>query len=267
MATWVVGDVQGCFTTLRRLLARIRYRQGRDRIGFVGDLVNRGPDSLGVLRWARDQGDSVACVLGNHDLHLLARREGVTAPRKDTLAPVLDAPDADELCDWLAALPFVHEEEGFLLVHAGFLPGWGLADIERAASEARNALRRDRRGFLASLYALRNAASSERGGADALAASVFTRLRIVDAGGQPAFDFDGPPEAIPAGHGPWFEAASLPAGRTVLFGHWAALGLMVSERAVCLDSGCVWEGSLTAMRLEDGALAIEPAARGDGRPL
>lgn len=278
MATWVVGDVQGCFSTFRRLLDRLEFRPGRDRIWFVGDLVNRGPDSLGMLRWAHRHRESVVCVLGNHDLHLLAQLEGVIPARpRDTLAPVLAAPDAVELCDWVAGLPFVHREDGFLLVHAGVLPGWSLSEIETAASESRASLARDRAGFLRSLYSLRGDRPDDAGEEGDLsgsgfeqavaAASVFTRIRIVDGEGTPSFDFDGAPEAIPPGHRPWFECLSLPEEVTVLFGHWAALGLTVSARTVCLDSGCVWNGSLTALRLEDGELRIKPAAAGDGFAL
>ncbi len=276
MATWVVGDVQGCFSTFRRLLDRLEFRPGSDRLWFVGDLVNRGPDSLGMLRWAYRHRESVVCVLGNHDLHLLAQRDGVIPARpRDTLAPLLAAPDAGELCDWVAGLPFVHRENGFLLVHAGLLPGWDLAEVEAAGAAASAGLSRDRPGFLRALYSLRGDAVPDAGerspgdgfGRAVAAASVFTRIRIVDGEGTPAFDFDGVLEAIPPGHRPWFEGLSLPEEVTVLFGHWAALGLMVSEGAVCLDSGCVWNGSLTAVRIEDGALRIQPAVAGDGRPL
>lgn len=275
MATWVVGDVQGCFSTFQALLDHLEFRPGRDRIWFVGDLVNRGPDSLGMLRWAYRNRESVVSVLGNHDLHLLAQREGVIpARRRDTLEPLLAAPDAGELCDWVAGLPFVHLENGFLLVHAGVPPGWDLSQVESGGRAASRALAQDRVRFLRALYSLRGDRPGEAGeipgngsGAAVRAASVFTRIRIVNAEGRPAFDFDGVPEAIPSGHRPWFEGLSLPADLTVLFGHWAALGLMVSDRAVGLDSGCVWNGSLTALRLEDGALRIQPAAVGDGRSL
>ena len=275
MATWVVGDVQGCFSTFQALLDRLEFRPGRDRMWFVGDLVNRGPDSLGMLRWAHRHRDSLVCVLGNHDLHLLAQREGVIPARRgDTLTPVLEAPDADELCDWVAELPFVHVEGGYLLVHAGVTPGWGLPQIESGGKAASEALAQDRAGFLRKLYSLRGDRPGDAGQRSATgfseavtAASILTRIRIVDAAGQPAFDYDGVPEAIPPGHRPWFERLSLPDELTVLFGHWAALGLMVSERAICLDSGCVWNASLTALRLEDGELRIQPAAAEDGQPL
>jgi bis(5'-nucleosyl)-tetraphosphatase (symmetrical) len=218
----------------------------------------------------------VVCVLGNHDLHLLAQREGVIpARRRDTLASLLAAPDAGRLCEWVAGLPFIHLEDGYLLVHAGVPPGWSLPRIESGARAAGRALAADRAGFLRALYAFRGDRSPEDGEGRAgsaleaavTAASVFTRIRVVDPEGNPAYDFDGLPEDVPPGHRPWFEAGSLPEDRTVLFGHWAALGLMVSERAIGLDSGCVWNGSLTALRLEDGELRIQPAAAGDGRPL
>ena len=284
MATWVVGDVQGCFSTFQLLLDRIEFRPGRDRLWFVGDLVNRGPDSLGMLRWARRHESSVVCVLGNHDLHLLAQREGVaSARRRDTLAPVFAAPDAGELCDWGRGTP--------LPPSGGRFP----PRPRRSASRMESVQHRDPRrhrprrsrgrpGRLPerALYATGDGRPRQNGGEErgdpggeagarlseaATAASVFTRLRTVDAKGKPSFDFDGVPETIPSGHRPWFEGVSLPEGLAVLFGHWAALGLMVSPRAVCLDSGCVWNGSLTALRLEDGALTIQPAAEGDCQPL
>lgn len=277
MATWAVGDVQGCFGAFRELLAGIGYRRGRDRIWLVGDLVNRGPDSLGMLRWARDQGDSVRLVLGNHDLHLLAQHAGVSkARRSDTLEGVLADAEADDLCDFLARQPFLHEEGRFLMVHAGLLPTWDLAAARAAAESARQALAADRRGFLEQLYAVRGdgrrqgalsdsaAEAPARLGAEA--ASVLTRLRMVGPSGEPEYSFDRPPEEAPPGVVPWFERTRLPADRTVLFGHWAALGLLVTPRAIGLDSGCVWGGWLTARRLEDGTLRFAPPAAGEPRP-
>lgn len=272
VATWAIGDVQGCFGAFRELLDRIDYRRGRDRIWLVGDLVNRGPDSLGMLRWARDQGDSVRMVLGNHDLHLLAQHAGVSDARKsDTLGPVLRDPEADDLCDFVAARPFLHEEDGFVMVHAGWLPAWDLAEARRRAAAAREALAADRRGFLERLYAVRGdgrrAAAAEGAPADyaAEAASVLTRVRLVGRSGEPEYSFDRPPEAAPEGSAPWFARVRLPEDRTVLFGHWAALGLYVGERVVGLDSGCVWGGWLTAYRLEDGALRFARPAAGEAR--
>ncbi len=262
MATWVLGDVQGCFAVFRRLLRRIDFRVGRDRLWFAGDLVNRGPDSLAVLRWVREHEDSVVAVLGNHDLHLLAQAMGLRKSRwGDSLQPVLDAPDGDDLCDWLAARPLLHQEDGFVMVHAGILPKWTLKKAVKRARRAEKALRSDRGGFLRSLYRVRNGEPEES--REAATASVLTRIRAVDRNGKAVFDFDGSPESLPRGTRPWFEARP-PSDATILFGHWSTLGLLVTDGAVCLDSGCVWGGSLTAMRLEDGALAVEPTLPGEG---
>lgn len=278
VATWVVGDVQGCFSTWLRLAARIGYRRGRDRIWFVGDLVNRGPDSLGMLRWVVEQGDSANSVLGNHDLHLLAQREGILGTRRrDTLAPVLGAADSRRLCEWVARRPFTARVGPFLLVHAGLHPAWAVPEAERRAAAAAEALRGDRRGFLEALYAARgdgrprprSGRRARRLADPARDASVLTRIRAVNREGAPRFGFNGSPDTMPPRRRPWFEKARIPAGLTVLFGHWAALGLISARagdgRVIGLDSGCVWGGFLTAVRLEDGAFAIEPTAPGDGR--
>ncbi len=225
-----------------------------------------------MLRWALEQGDSVDAVLGNHDLHLLAQREGLLASRpRDTLDAVLSAPDAAELCDWLAMRPFAAREGDYLLAHAGIHPAWSVAEAERRAADATAALRRDPRLFLEALYALRGDGAGFRESGDRSAAppgavadaSVLTRIRAVDRTGEPDYGFSGPPEDLPPGRRPWFERARIPRGTTVLFGHWAALGLTASPagpgRVLGLDSGCVWGGFLTALRLEDEALAVERA--------
>ena len=246
---------------------------------FVGDLVNRGPDSLGMLRWVVEQGDSANSVLGNHQLHLLAQREGILgARRRDTLRDVLGAPDARTLCDWVAARPFTARVGSFLLVHAGLHPRRTVPEAERRATAAAEALRGDRRGFLEALYVARGdrPGSGQPTGKRARRlvraardARVLTGIRGVNAAGKPRFGFDGAPETLPPRRRPWFEAVRLPAGLTVLFGHWAALGLTSAPagdgRVVGLDSGCVWGGFLTALRLEDGAFVLEPTARGDRR--
>ncbi len=247
----------------RRLLRRIDFQPGRgDRLWFAGDLVNRGPDSLGMLRWVREHEDAVTAVLGNHDLHLLAQAAGVRKPKRgDSLLPILEAPDGDALCDWLAARPFLHREDGYAMLHAGILPKWSLEKTEKRARLAEEALRADRVGFLRSLYRLRNGGREESRAV--AAASALTRIRAVGRDGEPVFTFDGPPEDLPPGCRPWFEARPSD-DVTLLFGHWSTLGLFRGDGAVCLDSGCVWGGSLTAMRLSDGALAVEPARPGEG---
>jgi bis(5'-nucleosyl)-tetraphosphatase (symmetrical) len=247
MATYVVGDVQGCFITLERLLARIDFDASRDRLWLVGDIVNRGPNSLEVLRLTRELRDSAVMVLGNHDLHLIARSRGARArKRRDTVDDVLGAPDRDELIDWLSTRPLLHREGDFVMVHAGLLPTWSLDEAE---SLARRAEQRIRSGLLEETLKK--------------AVNAFTRLRTCNEAGEMCLDFAGPPEDAPKGCRPWFELANIPEGVTVLFGHWASLGLHLGGNAIGLDTGCVWGGALTALRLEDRALFHEPSELND----
>ena len=249
MATYVVGDVQGCFITLERLLARIDFDASQDRLWFVGDLVNRGPSSLEVLRFVRALGASAITVLGNHDLHLIERRRGSRAPRRhDTFDDVLEAADGDALIDWLVERPLLHRNGDAVMVHAGILPTWSLAEAERLAKKASAALR--------------------DGGVDGKlrrALDGLTRLRTCSKDGEMCLDYAGPPRGAPKGCRPWFEMASLPDGVMVYFGHWASLGLYLGTNAIGLDTGCVWGRSLTAMRLEDREVFQEPSEIGAGR--
>lgn len=246
MATYVVGDVQGCFITLERLLARIDFDASRDRLWLVGDIVNRGPNSLDVLRFARDLEDRAVVVLGNHDLHLIARSRGEREPkRRDTFDDVLEAPDCDELVEWLAKRPLLHREDEIVMVHAGLLPGWTLDEAASLAKKAEKKLRDDMDRRLGK--ALRTAVD------------VFTRIRTCNKAGEMDLDFAGPPEDAPKGYRPWFELAEIPDDATVLFGHWASLGLHLGTNAIGLDTGCVWGGALTALRLEDRKLFQEPS--------
>jgi len=242
VATWVVGDVQGCFDTLSALLGRIDWRRGRDRLWFVGDLVNRGPKSLQVLRFAAEHDDCVTAVLGNHDLHLLALADGVRRSKSgDTLQAVLAAPDRDDLLGWLRRRPLLHDDGEHLMVHAGLLPSWTVDDAAGHARRLRKALKKQGPEAVREDSAL----------------AALTRIRLVDERGRPKAGWKGAPNDAPAGQQPWFDAGRWP--RRLLFGHWAALGLRINERYAALDSGCVWGRSLTALRLEDGALASEPA--------
>jgi bis(5'-nucleosyl)-tetraphosphatase (symmetrical) len=265
MATYVIGDVQGCFTTLTRLLSRIDFDARRDRIWLVGDLVNRGPDSLRVLRWAKGMGPAVTAVLGNHDLHLLALAEGVREPRRrDTLDAVLEAPDREALLEWLTGLPLLHREDDLVMVHAGVHPQWSLEEAEALAWETQESLRSRRRYQLLERIPAGdrptrfgpNLTDSER---TRLALDVFTRLRTVTPEGEVCLEFSGPPDQAPVHCQPWFELCSFPATVTVLFGHWARLGLHLGRNAIGLDTGCVWGGRLTALRLEDRQIFQEPS--------
>lgn len=260
MATYAVGDVQGCYRSLKALLREIRFDARTDRLLFVGDLVNRGPRSLDVLRWAADQGDRIDSVLGNHDLHLLARAAGVTRRRAgDTLGPVLGARDREELLEWLRARPFALRAGRALVVHAGLLPSWTAAGALARSARASRLLRgKDGEALLRAFR------SSGKPGPLARALSdvaVLTRLRTVDRHGAPCDGFSGPPEEAPRGCRAWFDVPGRRSEKTlVVFGHWAALGLHLGRTAVCLDSGCVWGGALSALRLSDRALFQVPAA-------
>lgn len=279
MATWAIGDVHGCFRTLEALLERIDLDFRRDRLWMVGDLVNRGPRSLEVLRWARAMdrslGDRFQAVLGNHDLHLIARRLGVAAARpRDTLEEILRADDGGDLVEWLRRRPFVHfgrvAGHDHILVHAGLPPGWSakktLESSERLGRllqgpGARRLLRRgsageDRSPPVRETAPTRSTSARPRrtgttgpGARDRAALAALTRTRMLDAESAP-HDFNGPPEDAPAGLEPWFRAVPRAcAGRTVVCGHWAALGLRLEPDLVALDTGCVWGGTLTAVRL------------------
>ncbi len=266
MATFVLGDIHGCFATLEALLARMPFDPDFDRLWLVGDLVNRGPDSLGVLRWAKGlagrMGERLVAVLGNHDLRLLARHVGIGKARpRDTLEEVLAAPDRDELVGWLGARPFLHREGDVVLVHAGLLPEWEPDAAEAWARRVEAALAGPRGTDL-----LR---PPPQDGADPVPADLrsalasFTLLRTCTVEGLPCH-FSGPPEEAPSGCVPWFRIPGRRSAQaTVVCGHWAALGLVVEPRVVALDTGCVWGQRLTAMRLEDQALfqqeSLEPA--------
>jgi bis(5'-nucleosyl)-tetraphosphatase (symmetrical) len=251
----VIGDLQGCLESLRELLGAAR---ADERLLFLGDLVNRGPASLATLRFVRNLGDRAIAVLGNHDLHLLAVAAGIRPLHADdTLQEILDAPDREDLLDWLRARPLAHAEAGALFVHAGVLPQWTVAKTLALAAEVEACLRgADHRSFLKQMYGNAPARWNETlAGADRLRCVInaLTRLRFVSADGTMDFHVKEGTAAAPAGYMPWFDhpaRATHPAcgGVPVLFGHWSTLGLLDRPDAVCLDTGCVWGGELTAMR-------------------
>lgn len=264
MSTWAIGDIQGCWRTLQRLLARIDYDATRDRLWLAGDMVNRGPANVEVLRWARAQGKSVVAILGNHDLKLLTQACGLAKPRRlDTLGDVLNAPDRDDLIEWLRHQPFAHREKGWLMVHAGIAPSWSVGETMSHAEEAGEALRK---GALVDALARLGDQAPARWddrlrGKRRMAAIVATlcRLRTCRADGSACIHFSGAPTDAPAGCMPWFDVPGRRATTArVVFGHWSSLGLLVRDDVVCLDTGCVWGRSLSAIRLEDGFVAKEP---------
>lgn len=268
MATYAIGDVQGCFRELRALLGRIGFDRKRDRLWFVGDLVNRGPDSLSVLRFVRDLGERAITVLGNHDLHLVARALGNARARPDdTLDAVLSAADAGDLIDRLRTLPLLHGEGGWILVHAGLLPQWPVARARALALEVEQALAGPaHRDFISRLYGSRpDRWDDALQGADRLRVIVnaMTRMRFCTADGVMEFQTKGETGAAPEGYLPWFDVPGrLSADATIVCGHWSALGLRLRPDLAALDTGCVWGGKLTALRLDDRAVFQVPGWRG-----
>jgi bis(5'-nucleosyl)-tetraphosphatase (symmetrical) len=252
MATYAIGDVQGCYDELQQLLERISF-SASDRLWFVGDLVNRGPKSLEVLRFVRALGDRAVTVLGNHDLHLVAVHEGFQRQRADdTLSDVLAACDRKELVDWLRQCPLMHVAGDYAMVHAGLLPGWSVKKALRLSEEVEQALRAaSYRQFLENMYGSKpDRWSDALAGWDRLRVIVnaMTRMRFCTADGR--MDFHAKGTTAPAGYRPWYEARPAEP-HLLLCGHWSALGLRLEPGVALLDSGCVWGGSLSALRLDD----------------
>jgi bis(5'-nucleosyl)-tetraphosphatase (symmetrical) len=264
VATYAVGDVQGCFLTLQKLLARIPFDPAADTLWLVGDLVNRGPRSLETLRWAKGLGARHRVVLGNHDIHLLACAEGISAKKpRDTLDEVLHAPDRKDLLAWLRERPFLVREREGILVHAGVHPAWTGDDAERLAHEAERALRKDLEGFLVAGQEKppKHWDDGLRGDARlSYILAALTRMRIVHPDGRMDLKFKGPPSDAPPGTIPWFRAERRTAGELVVFGHWAALGLDLGPTWIATDTGCVWGHALTAVRLDDRKVFAEDFA-------
>lgn len=267
MASYVIGDVQGCFDELMLLLQRMDFQPGKDHLYFLGDLVNRGPASLRVLRWVMAEQQHVSVVLGNHDLHLLACSVGAArCKRDDTLDEILSAPDAPDLLNWLRQQPLLLALPQGLLVHAGILPAWDEATALRLAQEVSEVLSGPGHAdFLAKMYGNQPVAWDVGLGAVErmrLAVNAFTRMRLVDASGALDLKFKGELEQAPASLPAWFDYPQRAlAGRRIICGHWSALGLVQRDDLWALDTGCVWGGQLSGVRLEDGALFQVPALR------
>jgi bis(5'-nucleosyl)-tetraphosphatase (symmetrical) len=257
MPTYAIGDIQGCEIELERLLELIRFDPGRDRLWFTGDLVNRGPGSLGVLRLVKSLDACSVVVLGNHDLHLLALAEGnAKHAKKSNLGPVLKAKDRDELLDWLRHRPLMHHDarRGFALVHAGLPPQWSLAEALERAGELEAVLRGDGyRDYLFGMYGNQPPRwSPDLAGMERLRfiTNCLTRLRYCTADGTLALKEKGTLDTRPADLLPWFQCPGRRSqGERIVFGHWSALGYWDRDNVWGIDSGCLWGGSLTALRL------------------
>jgi len=260
MAVFAIGDVQGCYDELMKMLDQIHFDPASDQIWLAGDLVNRGPKSLEVLRLARELGDSCVSVLGNHDLHLLANAAGVVEFRHhmDTIEPVLTAPDSDELMHWLRQQPlFYHDPQlGFSMVHAGLPPEWTVTEALERATEVENVIKGDDwQKFFAHMYGNKPKRWSPKlKGWDRLRyiTNCFTRLRYCHEDGRLALKFKGAPEDKPLHQKPWFEMPNR-ASRddNIVFGHWSTLGVGQYGNVFSLDSGAVWGDTLTAVRIDE----------------
>lgn len=268
MPTYAIGDVQGCFDEFQQLLEKIEFNPRRDRLWLAGDVVNRGPRSLDVLRFIMRLGDRALTVLGNHDLHLLAVAEGLArANRRDTLNAILDAPDRDELLDWLRHRPLLHHDPalGFTLIHAGLPPQWDVEAASACAHEVEAVLRGPGwRDLSSHMYGDEPRAWDAKLQGHArlrFIVNCLTRLRFVDNDGRVALEPSGPPGTQPAGYHPWFEAPDRRSrGERIVFGHWSQLGRVhwPRERVFGIDTGCVWGNALTALRLEDETVYSVP---------
>ena len=262
MTIWAIGDIQGCYDSFRRLLDQCRFDPACDQLWLVGDLVNRGPQSLETLRFVRSLGKSAVTVLGNHDLYLLMVAAGAVPQRgkDDTLDPIFAAPDVIELLDWLKEQPLAHSAvlngKRHVMVHAGLLPGWSASDAIALSNEVSTRLKGP--GFvefLQSLWGDTPLSWKKKLSADDRArviVNAMTRMRFCSTRGQMDLKVKGKPENAPVGHVPWFE---VPGRKTVkdmlVVGHWSALGLKITPNLVALDSGCLWGGNLTAVSLPE----------------
>jgi bis(5'-nucleosyl)-tetraphosphatase (symmetrical) len=259
---YLVGDLQGCADAFERLLAAIGFSPSRDRLYVLGDLVNRGPASLATLRRLRGLGAAAQCVLGNHDWHLLAVAAGVRPRhRSDTLDEILDAPDREQWLDWLRQRRMAIFENGWLMLHAGVVPQWDLATVLSLAAALETALRkREPREFLSAMFGNEPRRWSDSLAGDArlrFTLNTLTRTRFVAEDGTLEFATKDGADAAPAGFRPWFDAPGRrTAGVPIAFGHWSSLGLVDRAELLCIDTGCVWGGKLTAVRIDGGAREI-----------
>lgn len=269
MAIYAIGDVQGCFAELQSLLQQLRFDPAGDQLWFTGDLVNRGPQSLETLRFIRSLGNSAVAVLGNHDLHLLAVAHGFSRTKhKDTFGDVLGAPDRDELLDWLRRRPLLHHGGGFYLIHAGLPPQWSVDEAASHAAEVEAVLRSDDYAeFFRHMYGDQpDLWSNGLKGFDRLRfiTNCLTRMRYCTAGGQAEFKQKGAPGSQPTQLVPWFAAPERRSeGANIVFGHWSTLGFYVGNGVICLDTGCLWGGELTAFQLDGPLRRVSvPSAHG-----
>jgi len=256
MATYAIGDLQGCYESLLRLLDKLNFDKTKDTLWFAGDLVNRGSDSLSTLRFVKSLGDSAISVLGNHDLHLLAIAYGVKKKCSPDLQRILDAEDRDELLHWLSTRPLLHHdpELNYTISHAGIYPLWTLKKAKKYAAELEKELKNNLNDFLNHMYGNKpDKWDDSLSGFKRLRfiCNCFTRMRFCKKDGTLDFSSNGAPGKIPKGTFPWFELPKRKiSNKKLLFGHWSTLGIINKENVYALDTGCVWGGKLTALRID-----------------
>ena len=256
MATYAIGDLQGCYDSLIQLLEKLNFDKTKDTIWFAGDLVNRGPDSLSTLRFVKSLGDSAITVLGNHDLHLLAIAHNVKTTRSADLQRILDADDREELLQWLSTRPLLHHDKklNYTITHAGIYPSWNLKQAKNYADELEYELKNNLTEFLNNMYGDKPENWDESlTGFERLRfiCNSFTRMRFCNQDGTLDFSSNGAPNTIPKDTVPWFEASERKAkNENLLFGHWSTLGEIKKDNVYPLDTGCVWGGKLTALRID-----------------
>jgi bis(5'-nucleosyl)-tetraphosphatase (symmetrical) len=257
MAIFAIGDLQGCYEQFRKLLDLVGFDRTKDRLWLVGDIVNRGPDSLKILRFVKGLTEAVTLVLGNHDLHLLMVAEGYSPLRRnDTIQDILSAPDREELLHWLRQQKLLHLDGNYAMVHAGLLPSWSIAEARELANSVEAMIRGEEfHEFCAQMYGDQPDHWNDKlSGYPRLRVIVnaMTRIRVCTPQGKMDFKFKGMLKDIPQGYLPWFDVPNRASGeKTIIFCHWSALGLQLRDNLIALDSGCLWGGALSAIRLED----------------
>lgn len=270
MATYAVGDIHGCYDEFQRLLTTVDFDPERDQLWHTGDLVNGGPDSLGILRWFVEHDDAVTTVLGNHDLHLLAVALGVRAKRhKDNFDDVLNAARATEFIDWLRTQPLMVRRDKWVMVHAGLLPHWTVNHGLERAHEIEELLTSSKpQQVLEVMYGNRPRREDDVTSVEErwrLTINAMTRMRVLDRDGGLDFDYKSLYEDLPQNKMAWFDAHQPAwADHRIICGHWSALGFRQNDRILALDTGCRWGNQLTAIRLDDEAIfQVEASTNGE----
>ena len=273
MATYAIGDIQGCYDSLIHLLEKLNFDKTKDTLWFAGDLINRGPDSLSTLRFVKSLGDSAISVLGNHDLHLLAIAHNVKTTRSADLQRILDADDSDELLQWLSARPLLHYDKklNYTITHAGIYPSWTQQQAQNYAAELEYELKNNLDAFLNNMYGDNpNKWDESLSGFERLRfiCNSFTRMRYCDQQGTLDFSSNGAPGTIPESSVPWFDVIDRKAkNEKLLFGHWSTLGKINKDNVYPLDTGCVWGGELTALHIDtDSAEYISIGCPSEANP-